>query len=161
MDERIWDKMLAVNTVSHIRGSLLALEHMRKDRGGRGGVIINIVSFAGLFPFFYCPAYCASKHAMIGFTRSWAISPEQPDHGVRWCCLCPQAADTELMVFREDRIYMKDAIIQRNEEKGLLPITQVVEAFMKLVLDPDNNGAILEVTRENGARYRKTTNGGP
>ncbi|PVD19631.1 hypothetical protein C0Q70_20121 [Pomacea canaliculata] len=155
MDERIWDKMLAVNTVSHIRGSLLALEHMRMDRGGRGGVIINVVALAGLFPFSYCPAYSASKHAMIGFTRSWAISPEQPDHGVRWCCLCPQATDTEFMVFREDRIYMKDAIIKRNEEKGLLPVVEVVEAFMKLVLDPDNNGAILEVTKENGTRYRK------
>ncbi|PVD19613.1 hypothetical protein C0Q70_20103 [Pomacea canaliculata] len=42
MDKNNWEKRLAVNTGAYIRGSLLALEHMRRDRGGRGGVIINV-----------------------------------------------------------------------------------------------------------------------
>ncbi|KAK7465159.1 hypothetical protein BaRGS_00037662, partial [Batillaria attramentaria] len=44
IDERVWEKMFAVNTVAQIRGSQLALDHMRRDRGGRGGLIINTVS---------------------------------------------------------------------------------------------------------------------
>nr|KAG5687519.1 hypothetical protein BaRGS_027304 [Batillaria attramentaria] len=48
IDERVWEKMFAVNTVAQIRGSQLALDHMRRDRGGRGGLIINTVSVSGL-----------------------------------------------------------------------------------------------------------------
>ena len=33
--------------MGQIRGSQLALEHMRRDKGGRGGVIVNTVSMAG------------------------------------------------------------------------------------------------------------------
>nr|KAG5693340.1 hypothetical protein BaRGS_017633 [Batillaria attramentaria] len=43
-NEGIWDKMIAINQVGEIRGSLLAYEHMRRDKGGRGGVIINVAS---------------------------------------------------------------------------------------------------------------------
>lgn len=31
-----------------IRGTYLALEHMKKDNGGNGGVIVNVASLAGL-----------------------------------------------------------------------------------------------------------------
>ncbi|XP_025078193.1 15-hydroxyprostaglandin dehydrogenase [NAD(+)]-like [Pomacea canaliculata] len=93
--------MLAVNTGAYIRGSLLALEHMRRDRGGRGGVIINVASLAGLYVSSFNPGYCASKHAVVGFTTSWAMSPDQKDHGVRWCCLCPDAIQTSMIAARD------------------------------------------------------------
>ena len=31
-----------------IRGTLLAIEHMRKDKGGVGGIIVNISSYGGI-----------------------------------------------------------------------------------------------------------------
>lgn len=34
-----------------IRGTRLAVEHMRKDKGGRGGVVINVASSGGIFFF--------------------------------------------------------------------------------------------------------------
>jgi len=42
---------LAVHVVFQggvVRGTYLALEHMKKENGGNGGVIINIASMAGL-----------------------------------------------------------------------------------------------------------------
>jgi len=47
---------------------------MGKDEGGNGGVVVNISSVVGLFPFSGGPVYTATKHAVIGFTRSFGVS---------------------------------------------------------------------------------------
>ncbi|KAK7478671.1 hypothetical protein BaRGS_00030056, partial [Batillaria attramentaria] len=52
-NESKWDTMIAVNQTAQIRGSLLAYEHMRRDKGGRGGVIINVASMCEGRPHFY------------------------------------------------------------------------------------------------------------
>ena len=47
---------------------------MGKDKGGKGGVVVNISSIAGLAPYAGCPVYVATKHAVIGLTRSFGVS---------------------------------------------------------------------------------------
>jgi short-subunit dehydrogenase len=47
---------------------------MGKDEGGKGGVVVNIASIAGLAPSAVCPVYVAKKHAVIGLTRSFGVS---------------------------------------------------------------------------------------
>jgi len=42
------------------------------ERQGGGGVIVNTASAAGVSGFACMPAYCGAKHAVVGFTRSWA-----------------------------------------------------------------------------------------
>jgi len=56
-----------------VRGTLLGLQYMGKDEGGKGGVVVNIASTAGLVPFTGCPVYVATKHAVIGLTRSFGV----------------------------------------------------------------------------------------
>ncbi|MEE6460954.1 hypothetical protein FKM82_001150 [Ascaphus truei] len=73
-NEKDWEQTILVNLNSVIRGTYIGLEHMNKNNGGQGGVIINISSLAGLTPAAYQPVYCASKHGVIGFTRSIAVS---------------------------------------------------------------------------------------
>lgn len=46
---------------------------MRKDKGMRGGIIINIASITGLGAHFWLPIYAGSKHAVLGFTRSLKV----------------------------------------------------------------------------------------
>ncbi|KAL8617399.1 hypothetical protein ACOMHN_035891 [Nucella lapillus] len=71
--KKIWEKMLDINVTAQIRGSEIALEHMRRDKGGRGGVIINTASLAGwLRRSCLSPVYAASKSAMITFTTTQA-----------------------------------------------------------------------------------------
>ncbi|XP_025077453.1 15-hydroxyprostaglandin dehydrogenase [NAD(+)]-like isoform X2 [Pomacea canaliculata] len=153
LNESNWEKVMAINAGAVIRGSLLALEHMRRDRGGRGGVIINVASIAGLNVNPACPTYCASKHAVIGFTTSWAMSPGQKDHAVRWCCLCPDAMETSMLKVTD--IHYPEMLEEYLKDNGVMSVSQVADAVMKLIQDPDNNGAILEVTLKKGARYRR------
>ena len=56
-----------------IEGTYLGVEFMSTDKGHRGGDVINISSMGGLVPMPYGPAYCASKHGVVGFTRSMKV----------------------------------------------------------------------------------------
>lgn len=50
-----------------------AIECMSKEKGGRGGIIVNTASVLGLDKIFSMPAYVATKHAVIGFTRCLGV----------------------------------------------------------------------------------------
>lgn len=47
LNENRWEKTVSINLVGAISGTYLALEHMSKLSGGRGGVIVNTASMAG------------------------------------------------------------------------------------------------------------------
>ena len=66
------DVWLLQNAV--VRSTLLGLQYMGKDKGGKGGVVVNISSIAGLAPSAGVPVYVATKHAVIGLTRSFGVS---------------------------------------------------------------------------------------
>lgn len=46
---------------------------MGKDTGGKGGVIVNVSSVAGLQASPNYPIYSATKHAIVGFSRSFGV----------------------------------------------------------------------------------------
>src|SRR5690242_11182696 len=64
-DAAEYRRMLEVNTMGTVNGTLAAIERMR--RAGRGHVI-NVVSLAGLATAPGIVGYSASKHAAIAFT---------------------------------------------------------------------------------------------
>ena len=51
----------------------LRVEFMSTNKGHRGGDVINIASMGGLVPMSFSPVYCASKHGVVGFTRSMKV----------------------------------------------------------------------------------------
>jgi short-subunit dehydrogenase len=57
-----------------VRGTLLGLQYMRKDEGGKGGVVVNTASVMGMEPDAAFPVYVATKHAVIGLSRSLGVS---------------------------------------------------------------------------------------
>jgi 15-hydroxyprostaglandin dehydrogenase (NAD) len=57
-----------------VRGTLLGFQYMGKDEGGKGGVVVNVSSVAGLAPSAIFTVYTATKHAVIGLTRSFGVS---------------------------------------------------------------------------------------
>ncbi|XP_023268860.1 15-hydroxyprostaglandin dehydrogenase [NAD(+)]-like isoform X2 [Seriola lalandi dorsalis] len=88
LNESEWKKTVSVNLTGVMKVAYLALEHMNKLTGGRGGVIVNTASIAGLAPVLCCPVYTATKHGVIGFTRAMAVVSS----GFSRACLLKTAA---------------------------------------------------------------------
>jgi 3-oxoacyl-[acyl-carrier protein] reductase len=61
----------------------------------RSGTIINVASMAGKKGYAGQSAYCASKHALLGLTKSLAL--EMREHNVRVVALSPGGVDTEMI----------------------------------------------------------------
>lgn len=86
-------KAIDVNVTAVIRGTLLGIEQMQKDAGGKGGVIVNVSSVAGLRSLSQLPVYSAAKHAVVSFSRSFAQPYHYQRTGVRVIVLCPGFTD--------------------------------------------------------------------
>ena len=87
-----WRRVLDVNVNGPFYGVRHALPHMLKE--GRG-VIVNVASVAGLNAFPMHAAYAASKHAVVGLTRTVAL--ETARSGVRVNAVCPGFTDTPMV----------------------------------------------------------------
>ncbi|CAB1418860.1 unnamed protein product [Pleuronectes platessa] len=149
LDEGAWEKTVSINLVGVIKVTYLALELMNKLNGGRGGVIVNIASMAGLGPFECCPVYTATKHGVVGFTQAMAAASTASGYGIRFNALCPGLVQTDLFTHMIDRLgqfsHLAD-IIAKPAEKGALNVSEVAECFLELVTDATKNGEALMVT---------------
>ena len=87
-----WQLVMDVN----LTGAFLCSKHaaVAMRAGGRGGRIINIASQAAKSGFPHLAGYVASKHGMIGFTRSIAI--ELGGDGITVNAVCPNHVTTGL-----------------------------------------------------------------
>ena len=70
------------------------------------GRIVAVASTAGLKGYPYVSAYCAAKHAVIGFVRALAL--ETAKTGVTVNAVCPGFTDTDLVSESLDRIMAQD-----------------------------------------------------
>ena len=94
-----WDRIVGVN----LRGTWLAMraELAALVAQGDGGAIVNVSSTLGLRGSPFGSPYSASKHGVLGLTRTAAI--EYAPYGVRVNAVCPGAIDTPMMDETFDR----------------------------------------------------------
>lgn len=86
-----WDEVIAINATGVMRGTRAAIPALRRAGGGS---IVNTASTLGLKGAWGYAAYTASKHAVIGITKSTAI--QYGPENIRANALCPSSVDTPM-----------------------------------------------------------------
>ena len=90
-DEQAWRRIIDTNVIGTYLVSRETLPSLPA-----GGRVINLSSVLGRFGVAGYTAYCASKHAIIGFTRALAL--ELAPRGITVNAICPGWVDTEMAV---------------------------------------------------------------
>jgi 3-oxoacyl-[acyl-carrier protein] reductase len=94
---------------------------------GRGH-IVNISSTSGTKGYLYQAAYCAGKHALMGFSRSLAL--ECRPHSIHVTVLCPGGVDTDFIA----GTYLSE----RLEGQTMLEAENVADLVVYVLMQPAN-----------------------
>jgi NAD(P)-dependent dehydrogenase (short-subunit alcohol dehydrogenase family) len=100
--DELWDRVMELDATSAFRVIRGLVPAMVQAKWGR---VVNIASNAGVSGYGYTAAYCAAKHAMVGFTRALAIDLART--GVTINALCPGWVETSMAHEAVSRIVAK------------------------------------------------------
>ena len=118
IDLQDWNRVLAVN----LTGVFLCMKHeipLMREQGG--GSIVNMSSGAGLIATPGLAGYSASKHGILGITRSAAL--ENARLGIRINAVCPGSIDTPML-----RVSMEANPAAEKMIRSSMPIGRLGEA---------------------------------
>lgn len=111
-----WDRTMATN----LRSLYLVTREVLPGMRARGhGAVINIASLAGKNAVVGGTAYAASKHAVLGFTKSLLL--EVRKEGVRVAAICPGSVATE---------FGRGRTVPKVSREGILAPEDVADAVV-------------------------------
>ena len=130
-DEADWDRVIAIN----LTGVWLCMKYEIPQMLQQGsGAIVNTSSVAGLLGFRTGSAYVASKHGVLGLTKTAAL--EYAKSGIRVNAVCPGAVDTPMMGRITDHRPHRAAKMAAGEPVGRMGTPQeIAEAVVWLCSD--------------------------
>ncbi|HEY6186238.1 MAG TPA: 3-oxoacyl-ACP reductase FabG [Pyrinomonadaceae bacterium] len=142
-DDEMWQRHLNVNLSGTFYCTRAALPTMLAGGWGR---IINIASIAGKTGAPYVSAYAASKHGVLGLTRSLAL--EVATRGITVNAICPGYVETDMTTHAVENITAKTgksgeearAIIERMSPQNRLVTPEEVAALALLLASDEGRG---------------------
>jgi len=138
-----WARHLAINLSGTFYCTRAALPAMLEKKWGR---VINIASIAGKVGAPYIAAYAASKHGVMGLTRSVAL--EVAAAGVTVNAICPGYVDTEMVERGVERITKRTGrtaeealdTLKRMSPQNRLVTPEEVASMALLLASEDGRG---------------------
>lgn len=140
-DRLLWDKTMLLNVEAPFWLTKAVLPDMLE---AGSGTVINIASTAAIRGFAYVSSYCASKHALLGLTRS--LAAEYAKSGVTFNCVCPHFVDTPMTEKSIMNIVERTGCRREEAVKPLLTpqerlvSPQEVAAVVSLLASPGGRG---------------------
>ena len=142
-DRVMWERHLGINLGGTLRCTQAMLPEMIERGWGR---VINIASIAGKTGAPYISAYSASKHAVLGLTRSLAL--EVAEKGITVNAICPGYVDTEMTSRGIENIVAKTgksagdalAVLKRSSPQNRLVTAEEVAALALLLATHEGRG---------------------
>ena len=137
-----WQNTLNINLTSIYLTISATLDEIKSSSHGR---IINIASIAGLEGAAYTTAYCASKHGVIGLTRSLACELTKTEATVN--AICPGFTNTDIVTDAVNNIMKKtgrtaeealnDILVSVNQSRMIEP-SEIADEVLNLC-DPKSD----------------------
>ncbi len=129
--EEEWDDILNTN----LRGAWLCLKHeISQMLKQGGGVIVNTASVLGVTGEYGLASYCASKHGIIGLTKTAAL--EYAHKNIRINAVCPGPIRTEMMEAPMAQFpKMKDMLIAKTPMRRIAEPEEIAGAVLWLCSD--------------------------
>jgi len=118
-----WDLTMATNLRSLYLVTRAVLPGMRRRREG---TVVNVASLAGRNGFAGGTAYAASKHGVLGFSRSLML--EVRKEGIRVVTICPGSVDTGML---------RDQPMLKPDPERILRPEDVADAILLAVQLPN------------------------
>lgn len=142
-DDELWRRHLAINLDGTFFCMRAAVPQMIERGWGR---IVNIASIAGKTGAPYIAAYSASKHGVLGLTRS--VSQEVASKGITVNAICPGYVDTEMTTRGIQNITQKTSLtkdqvldsIKKMSPQNRLVTAEEVAALALLLASEDGRG---------------------
>ncbi len=142
LEDDQWDFTLTINLKAVWWCLKYEIPRLRQGRGS----IVNMASVAGLVGFPNNAVYAASKHGVIGLTKSAAL--EYAKAGIRVNAVCPSFTDTPMVAEMEQyRSGIVSSIISNNPMRRLGEAREIAAAVVWLLSDESSfvNGHALTI----------------